>query len=84
MQEITIQLSDTMKEFVDNRVASGDFPSPGDFIHYLLKEEQKRRATEYLKAKNREAEASGKPEEITPAYWDGVRENFRQKYVRLS
>ena len=82
MQEITIQLSDTIKEFVDERIASGDYPSPADFIEHLLKEEQKRRAMERLKTKIREAEASGEPEEITAAYWEEVRKTFRRKHVQ--
>jgi putative addiction module CopG family antidote len=79
MQEITIELSDTMKEFVDGRVAAGDYPSPADFICHLLREEQQRRGIDYLKAKIREADASGASEEITEEYWDEVRKTFRQK-----
>jgi antitoxin ParD1/3/4 len=79
MQEITIQLSDTMKEFVDGRIASGDYRSPADFISHLLKEEQKRRALDYLKTKVREAEASGEPEDITAEFWDEIRTSLRQK-----
>jgi antitoxin ParD1/3/4 len=82
MQEITIQLSDTMKEFVDGRVAAGDYRSAADFVDHLLKEEQKRRALDYLKTKVRESEASGESEDITPEYWDEVRKTFRQKYAQ--
>jgi antitoxin ParD1/3/4 len=79
MHELTIQLTEALKEFVDEQISSGEYPSTTDFINYLLREEQKRRAKEYLTKIIREAEASGEPEEITPAYWDEVRRTFRQK-----
>lgn len=44
-----------------------------------LTDKRQLRAIEYLKARIREAEASGEPEEVTAEYWDEVRKRLRQK-----
>jgi antitoxin ParD1/3/4 len=80
MSDITISLPDTMKEYVDAQLASGEYSSVTEFFSRLLHEDQKRRAKEHLKTKIREAEASGESEEITAGYWDEVEKNFGEKY----
>jgi antitoxin ParD1/3/4 len=80
MSDITITLPDTMKEYVDAQLASGEYSSVTEFFSRLLHEDQKRRAKDNLKTKIREAEASAELEEITPAYWDEVGKTFHEKY----
>jgi antitoxin ParD1/3/4 len=80
MSDITIKLPDPMKEYVDARLASGQYSSATEFFSYLLCEDQKRRAREILKSKVRDAEASGPTEEITPGYWEGVEKTFRETH----
>lgn len=79
MSEITIRLPEAMKEYVDSQLASGEYASAAEFINALLREDQKRRATEELKAKIREADAGGL-EEITQAYWEDVDKTFNEKF----
>jgi antitoxin ParD1/3/4 len=79
MQEMIINLPETVKEYVESRIASGDYLTSEEYLVHLIREDQKRRAKEYLKMKIREAEESGPPEEITAEYWDDVRRTFHQK-----
>jgi antitoxin ParD1/3/4 len=80
MSEIIITLQEPMKEYMDAQLASGKFADAAEFFNYLLREDQKRRAREYLAKVVAEAEASGEPQEVTPAYWKDVRDTFREKY----
>jgi putative addiction module CopG family antidote len=51
---VNIALSDSLKAFVDERVAEGEFGTPGDYIRALIREDRERRLdrleTELLEA----------------------------------
>jgi len=79
MQEITLSLSDSVKEFVDAEIGSGQHANASEVLAHLVLMEQKRRALEVLKNLVREAEASGPPEEVTPAFWEEMRIRIREK-----
>ena len=79
MQEITLSLSDSVKEYIDVEIASGRHASATDVFAHLVRMEQKRRALEVLQKIVQEAEESGPPEEVTPAFFEEMRDRIRQK-----
>jgi antitoxin ParD1/3/4 len=82
MQEITLSLPDSAKEFVDAEIGSGQHANASEVFAHLVQMEQKRRALEVLKNLVREAEESGPPEEVTPAFWEEMRNRIREKSAR--
>ena len=76
MNEITVTLPESVKEYVEDELATGRHASIGDVLCHLVHMERKRRAREVLKRLVQEADASGVPEEVTPAYWEGMRQQL--------
>jgi putative addiction module CopG family antidote len=45
---LNVTLSEALEAFVNERVAEGDYKSPGDYVRSLIREDQERRTRETL------------------------------------
>ena len=68
MATMNISLPDTLRGFVENRVAEGDFGTVSEYIRELVRADQKRRAQERLEELLVEGLESGAPVLVTPDY----------------
>ena len=65
---MNVSLPETLKEYVQERVAEGIYSNPSDYVRALIRTDMKRRGREELAALLLEGLNSGEPEEVTPAY----------------
>jgi len=65
---MNISLPETLRDFVDERVAEGDFANASDYVRALIREDRAKRANTGLEARLLEGLASPL-EEATDEYW---------------
>ena len=73
MENITIPLTNSLKEFFDSEITSGAGHDPAEVIEKLVREERKRRARRKVEAMLDKSLASGEPTEMTPEDWKQLR-----------
>ena len=69
---MSISLPKALKDYIQKRVAEGDFSNASDYIRQLLREERKSRAEKRLEILLLEGLDSGEPEEATDDYWNDL------------
>ncbi len=79
MQNVTISLPDSLKQYVDGQVSAGSYGSVGEYILDLVRADQKRKAKEQLEETLMEALSSGEPLEVTADMWEELRRNIRAR-----
>jgi Arc/MetJ-type ribon-helix-helix transcriptional regulator len=81
MSSFTIEISESVKAYIDDEIASGRFANPSDLIHKLVLDERKRTARTHVERLALEALES----ELIP--WNResmqrLREEFQQRRKR--
>lgn len=79
MPTMNISLPETLKEFVEAQVRSGDYSSVSEFMRALVRQEQKEREREKLELRILEGLNSGDAVEVTPEMWNGLRQRLRRR-----
>ncbi len=69
---MNVSLPETLKEYVQERVAEGIYSNPSDYVRALIRADMKRRGREQLEAMLLEGLNSGEPEEVTAEYLNHV------------
>ena len=69
MLTIDLTVSEAMKSFIDDQVASGDFATTTEYIHALVNEDHRRTAESRLEALLIEGLESGPPVVASEEYW---------------
>ena len=69
---MTISIPDSVKELVEQEVASGAFPSAEDYIRALVEADQKRKAQDHFEALITEG-LDSPLSEMTQQDWDDIR-----------
>jgi antitoxin ParD1/3/4 len=69
---MTISIPDSIKELVDQEVASGAFPSAEDYVSALIEADQKRKAQDQFEALIIEG-LDSPLSEMTAQDWDDIR-----------
>ena len=69
MTTMNISLPDSMRTFIEQKVAQGSYSTASEYIRQLVREDQKRAAQERLESLLMEGIESGPSIEITPEYW---------------
>ena len=69
---MNVSLPETLKEYVQERVAEGIYSNPSDFVRALIRADMKRRGREQLEALLLEGLHSGEPEAVTAEYLAGL------------
>lgn len=77
MSSLNISISESLREFVKQRVASAGYSTPSEYIRQLIREDQKAMAKEQLEALLLEGLESGEPIAVDEDYW-------KQKKVELA
>ena len=69
MTTMNISLPDSMRTFIDQKVAEGGYSTASEYIRQLVREDQKRAAQARLESLLMEGLESGPSIEITDEYW---------------
>jgi antitoxin ParD1/3/4 len=69
MRSLNISLPESMRTFVDEQTKRGGYGTASEFLRTLIRDAQKRQAEDRLESMLLEGLDSGKPIEVTPAYW---------------
>jgi antitoxin ParD1/3/4 len=72
MTSMNISLPDELKEYVEERTHSG-YSTPSEYVRELIREDQKRRATERLTALLIEGLDSGDSAPVDAQFWTDLR-----------
>ena len=79
---MNISLPETLRDFVDQRVAEGTFASASDYVRALIRDDRAKRAKANLEAKLLEGLASGPPVVADDAYWEGIKREVRARAAK--
>jgi len=69
MTTMNISLPDSMRAFIEQKIAQGGYSTASEYIRQLVREDQKRAAQERLEQLLLEGIDSGEPIEGTAEYW---------------
>jgi antitoxin ParD1/3/4 len=75
MTTLPITLPDSLTTYLQEQIASGNYPTPSDYIQALIQQDQARRTQEFLLL---EALDSGSATPMTEQDWDSIRSTVRQ------
>jgi antitoxin ParD1/3/4 len=79
---MNVSLPETLKDYVQERVAEGTFSNPSDYVRALIREDRKRRAEERLDELLMEGINSGPAEPMTAEDWADMRANLEEHIAR--
>jgi antitoxin ParD1/3/4 len=80
MNDITISLPDaSLRAYVEQVVAGGDYRSASDYVATLINEDRKRRAKARLEALLLEG-LEGEPQVLTKEDWDQMRREYDARH----
>ena len=79
---MNVSLPETLKDYVQERVAEGTYSNPSDYVRALIREDMKRRAEDRLDALLMEGINSGPAEPMTKEDWDDIRGNLEEHITR--
>ncbi len=79
---MNVSLPETLKAYVQERVAEGIYSNPSDYVRALIRTDMKRRGREELEALLLEGLNSGEPHEVTPEYLAARRREVEEIIAR--
>lgn len=79
METMNIALPESMKHFVQERVAQGGYSSASEYVRELIRADQKRRVEERIDALLLEGLDSGEPIPITKEYWEEKKRKLTER-----
>jgi antitoxin ParD1/3/4 len=79
MTSLNIALPDPLREFVDEQVATGGFPSASEYIQCLLQDAQTRAAAAHVEAALLEGLDSGPASPMTAKDWAAIRRKVAER-----
>lgn len=79
---MNISLSEALKRYVRERAKEGKYSNPSDFVRTLIREDQRRQAAEALE-RDLFADFIRTRPDATPAAWETLRTEFRQRLASL-
>jgi antitoxin ParD1/3/4 len=82
MTTLNISLPDQMRSFIEAQVSGGLYSSASDYVRALIREDQQRQEQLRLESQLLAALESGKFEEMTPDFFERLREQARQASAR--
>lgn len=82
VKSINISLPDAMRTYIEEKVADGGYSTISEYFRELVRQDQKRQATERLEAMLLEGLNSGNATEMTPDDWEDIRQAVREKIAK--
>lgn len=79
---MNISLPETLREYVEERVAEGSFANVSDYVRALIRDDRAKRAQANLEAMLLEGLASGPPIEANDAYWEDLKARVRKRTAK--
>ncbi len=76
---MNIALPESMKHFVQERVAEGGYSSASEYVRDLIRADQKRKAEERIDALLLEGLDSEEPILVTPEYWEEKKRKLTER-----
>jgi antitoxin ParD1/3/4 len=80
MATLNISLPDALHEFVERQVAEGGYGDASQYIHKLLREEEKKKARERVDVMLLEGLQSGEPIEVNEKYWEEKERRLTERH----
>jgi antitoxin ParD1/3/4 len=81
---LNISLSEALKDFVESKVASGNYTSASEYVRELIRDAKKREAEEELMALLDAGLSSGEPIEATSEFWANLKRDFEARLAKKS
>ena len=81
MTTMNISLPDSMRTFIEQKVAQGGYSTASEYVRQLVREDQKRAAQERLEALLLEGIESGPAHEMTADDWNELRRRVWQRHA---
>jgi antitoxin ParD1/3/4 len=82
METMNIALPESMKHFVQERVAEGGYSSVSEYVRELIRADQKRKVEERIDTLLLEGVESGQPIPVTEEYWDEKKRKLTERLAR--
>ena len=76
MASLNISLPQSLKDYVEDRVETGGYSTPSEYVRELLRQDHNRRAAQELEALLLDGLKSGDPIQISPEYWETKRKQL--------
>jgi antitoxin ParD1/3/4 len=77
MATMNISLSDPLKQFVDEEVSEGGYSSTSDYVRDLIRQRQRSKSEDLLRALIAEGLASGTAEPLQSDHFDRMRDRAK-------
>ena len=81
MTTMNISLPDSMRAFIEQKVAQGGYSTASEYIRQLVREDQKRAAQERLELLLMEGIESGPSREMTSGDWEELKRRVWQRHA---
>jgi antitoxin ParD1/3/4 len=81
MTTMNISLPDSMRAFIEQKIAQSGYSTASEYIRQLVREDQKRAAQERLEALLMEGLDSGPSREMTKEDWEDLRRRVWQRHA---
>jgi antitoxin ParD1/3/4 len=81
MTTMNISLPDSMRTFIEQKIAQGGYSTASEYIRQLVREDQKRAAQERLETLLMEGIESGPSREMTADDWEELRRRVWQRHA---
>ncbi|OUL24259.1 transcriptional regulator [Nostoc sp. T09] len=82
MKSINISLPESMRAYVEEKVATGGYSSVSEYFRELVRQDQKRQAAERLETMLLEGLNSGNATEMTTDDWEDIRQAVRERIAK--
>jgi len=79
---MNISLPESLKEYVKERCAEGDFSNPSEYVRALIREDKKRRGREKLEVLLTDGLNSGEPREVAEKYWKRKQSELMRRHQK--
>jgi len=79
---INITLPDSMKAYIEEQVDQGGYSTVSEYFRELIRQDQKRKATERLETMLLEGLDSGSSTPMTQQDWEEIRQSVRARLLK--
>ena len=83
IKSMNISLPDSIRTYVEEQVASGGYSTVSEYFRKLVRQDQKRKATERLETLLLEGLDSGTATLIITKDWEDIRQAVRERIAKL-
>jgi len=82
VETVSIALPDALKAFVQEQVEEGGYPSAGEYIHRLIREDHERKYHDNIDRTLLQSLDSGPATPLTASDWQDIRGQIRQRAAK--